>query len=61
MSVSGICEVCQEPASERCERCGSIVCTEHYDAEVGYCVACARTLERGEGSEDPEAGDTFTF
>jgi hypothetical protein len=41
MSVEGVCYICSEPASNTCNSCGGVVCTEHYDAESGFCVRCA--------------------
>lgn len=69
MSVSGICEVCENaPAIERCERCGAVVCRDHLDAELGYCTNCATEVRGGDPSPDEgdnpspgEDGDTFQF
>jgi hypothetical protein len=42
MSVEGLCQICETaPARHRCERCASLVCTDHYDADSGYCTVCA--------------------
>ena len=57
MSVSGLCQICErEEATHRCDRCGALVCDEHFDATTGYCSDCLRLL-RGEGN--PE--DVFKF
>lgn len=49
MSVSGLCEICQTArATDRCPRCGTIVCTEHFDSQYGYCLECARTAQKSE-------------
>jgi len=50
MSVTGLCQIC-EAAEARfvCERCGSLVCTEHYDEELGYCATCAAEVRAGRG------------
>lgn len=61
MSVSGICEICEDaPAVDRCERCGAVVCREHVATELGYCTRCASEVRGGDA--DPERGeDTFRF
>lgn len=42
MSVPGLCQVCELAHADRqCDRCGSFVCVDHYDAESGVCVQCA--------------------
>lgn len=44
MSVSGLCQICESAeASFRCEMCGNLVCTEHFDEAMGVCVECARS------------------
>lgn len=56
MSATGLCAICQSAeAVDRCERCGTLVCRDHLEAEVGFCVDCARSLRRGKG------GDTYQF
>ena len=47
MSVSGMCEICGEGETAfGCDRCGKLVCDEHYDRETGYCTECAAELRR---------------
>lgn len=42
MSIDGPCQVCESaPVRHRCSRCGSLVCSEHYDADTGLCTDCA--------------------
>jgi ribosomal protein L37AE/L43A len=56
MSVSGFCEICQERDVEyTCDRCGKLVCDEHFDTSIGYCVECAAELSGGE--RDGEGAD----
>lgn len=41
MSVTGLCEVCEErEVVGGCERCGKLVCEKHMDEETSYCTAC---------------------
>jgi hypothetical protein len=70
MSVSGLCEICGQPDVEyTCDRCGKLVCDEHFDREVGYCTECAAELRRGRGEggrrepgEDmPDGVDEYRF
>ncbi|GAB3680290.1 hypothetical protein GCM10028857_02810 [Salinarchaeum chitinilyticum] len=63
MSVSGLCEVCQDAqAVDRCDRCGAVVCREHFAEGLSYCTSCAAEVRGGEGSGDAErSGDTFQF
>lgn len=56
MSISGICSVCQDaPADEHCDRCGTLVCREHFDETSGCCMQCANGV--GDGVRD----DTFQY
>jgi hypothetical protein len=58
MSVSGMCEICQQPDVEyTCDRCGKLVCDDHFDTSVGYCVQCAAELGRGGGGGSGESSD----
>jgi hypothetical protein len=55
MSVAGFCEICQQPDVEfTCDRCGNLVCEDHFDASVGYCVQCAAELGGGGGGDVDE-------
>jgi hypothetical protein len=59
MSVSGLCQRCEDaPAIERCGRCGTLVCERHADDDTDLCVSCAtearrRGGERTGGDRDP--------
>ncbi|MFC7028587.1 hypothetical protein ACFQJ5_15120 [Halomicroarcula sp. GCM10025324] len=68
MSVSGLCAVCNHSDVEHtCDRCGSLVCDKHWDAETGFCVECASEVcppARGETSDSedrPDGVDTYRF
>ena len=69
MSTTGLCAICDAPDADRvCDRCGQLVCDDHFDDAVGYCVECASELGRGrthgEGAEDedlPDGVDTYEF
>lgn len=51
MSATGICEIGGEPDVDyTCDRCGKLVCDDHFDTSIGYCVECAAELSGGEGS-----------
>jgi hypothetical protein len=53
MSVSGVCQICEgAEATHRCDRCGNLVCAEHFDARTGYCADCMRTVGSGENPND---------
>ncbi|MFB6125447.1 MAG: zinc finger HIT domain-containing protein [Halanaeroarchaeum sp.] len=53
MSVQGLCQVCESaPAKYACERCGALVCADHYDADVGLCTSCAAASRRDSGDSD---------
>ena len=55
MSVSGLCEVCESGSVEDgCERCGRLVCSEHYDEPMGLCTACVSEFG---GGPDGGSGD----
>lgn len=54
MSVSGLCEICNRAdISHTCDRCGRLVCEDHFDDEVGFCVDCAAEVGRA-GDRDGE-------
>ncbi|MFB6078800.1 MAG: hypothetical protein ABEJ80_07480 [Halarchaeum sp.] len=47
MSVTGLCQICEaREARFACERCGAVVCQEHYDADLGLCQSCATETRR---------------
>lgn len=52
MSVTGICQLCESAeARHACDRCGRVVCDEHFDRESGLCIDCARDVSRSEREE----------
>lgn len=66
MSVSGLCELCQQhEVIDGCDRCGRLVCERHYDKSTGLCIDCLR--EVGGHSVDererdrPDGTDTYRF
>ncbi|MFC7136583.1 hypothetical protein [Halobaculum litoreum] len=41
MSVTGLCQVCERAAATAsCDRCGAVVCADHYDRDRGLCADC---------------------
>ncbi|PSP32596.1 hypothetical protein BRC64_06285 [Halobacteriales archaeon QH_10_67_22] len=65
MSVSGLCEVCQQPdVDHSCDRCGRLVCDDHFDEHAGFCVECTAELGggrpgQGGAEERPDGVDTY--
>ncbi|MFB6070949.1 MAG: hypothetical protein ABEJ76_07980 [Halanaeroarchaeum sp.] len=56
MSVQGLCQVCESaPATFACERCGALVCEDHYVDGRGLCRSCAS--ETGHRRDRPGSGD----
>ena len=54
MSISGLCQVCQSwEAQTQCDRCGNMVCRQHFEDSVGVCADCA--------AEADETGGERTF
>ncbi|WP_281195429.1 hypothetical protein [Halorubrum sp. F4] len=58
MSVTGLCQICENaPARHACRYCGRQVCKDHWNEAVGACTACA---EVGKGDTDRDTdGDRF--
>ena len=55
MSVTGICSVCGSADANRvCDRCGNVVCEDHYDRR-GVCTECAAEMS----GADPTDSDDF--
>jgi hypothetical protein len=54
MSVSGTCELCAlGDADWGCDRCGRLICDDHYDRQSGYCTDCAEKMRRpGKATSD---------
>jgi hypothetical protein len=72
MSVSGLCQVCEErETADGCDRCGRLVCERHVEDETGLCVECYAEVDgswRGErsgrsdrGGRGPDGVDTYQF
>jgi hypothetical protein len=66
MNVSSPCEICGGLAVEHtCDRCGSLVCEDHYSTETGLCVECTAEVGGGDqpqSAEDlPDGVDTYQF
>lgn len=67
VSVSSPCEICNvADVSHTCDRCGRLVCDEHFDDDLGLCVECAADVgadpERTPDEDDlPDGVDTYRF
>lgn len=69
MSVSSPCEICHRADAEHiCDRCGQLVCSEHFDEDLGLCTECAGEVtgeakpEQIPDSDDmPDGVDTYRF
>jgi hypothetical protein len=52
---------------DTCDRCGKLVCEDHYEESFGYCTECVADIEGGtdrttEREEDlPDGVDTYRF
>ncbi|WP_458205824.1 hypothetical protein [Haladaptatus sp. NG-SE-30] len=68
MSVSGLCQICESAeATHDCNRCGALVCVEHWNRENDLCVECLAEIggagdqeqkPSGPGKEDITPPDT---
>ena len=53
MSVAGLCEICEsETVEDGCDRCGRLVCAQHYDRTSGLCTDCL--AEMGDRPDDAD-------
>lgn len=49
MSFVGVCQVCEQAEGRHtCDRCGSLVCVEHYSTDLGVCTECAVAVRHGD-------------
>ncbi|WP_439027091.1 hypothetical protein [Haloarchaeobius sp. DT45] len=59
MSVAGLCQICEEArARQHCNRCGAMVCQNHFDREHGMCLDCTRRADPGGTTGET---DTYQF
>lgn len=69
MSVSGLCEICQQPDVDHgCDSCGQLVCDRHWDEQLGICIECSRQFGGGDRERQPtnpenmpDGVDTYEF
>lgn len=61
MSVSGLCEICETATVEDgCDRCGRLVCAQHYDEGSGLCTKCRAEIPgAGDGGGEEREGDDY--
>jgi DNA-directed RNA polymerase subunit RPC12/RpoP len=42
MSITGLCQICEQNTAEyQCSRCGTLVCEKHFVEDQGLCSDCA--------------------
>ena len=68
MSVSSPCEICRRGTVEHtCDRCGQLVCEEHFDEDLGFCLECRAEVAGSPSRRQPQPGngpdgvDTYRF
>jgi hypothetical protein len=69
MSVAGLCEICEsETVEDSCDRCGRLVCADHYDRTRGLCTDCLAEIGKQPTGEDdrqerdyPDGVDEYRF
>jgi hypothetical protein len=70
MSVSGLCQICEErEVVDGCDRCGRLVCERHFEESAGICAECYAEFGGGRGEErqpgrdgpGPDGVDTYRF
>lgn len=66
MNVSSPCELCGDLAVEHsCDRCGSLVCEDHFSSDTGLCVECQTQVggvdQQPSGDDMPDGVDTYRF
>lgn len=64
MSVSSPCEICGVgDVQHTCDRCGQLVCDDHFEESIGFCVECAAQVGGGdhipEGEDLPDGVDVY--
>jgi len=69
MSVPSPCEICNRADVDHvCDRCGQLVCSRHFDEDVGLCIECAAAIEDESQPENipssddmPDGVDTYRY
>jgi len=60
MSVAGLCEICATGTVEHtCDRCGNLVCEQHFDETTGFCVECTAEMTGDMGEQQPDPTDIY--
>lgn len=60
MSVTGLCQICeQRDAEHSCPNCGTLACEQHWDETTDLCAQCAATIQGGQTDQGsrPAASD----
>lgn len=66
MNVSSPCELCNRAdVRGSCDRCGRLVCGEHFEEDLGLCVECVAEVggdrEAVPDEDMPDGVDTYRF
>lgn len=59
MDESGACEICErDPIADGCDRCGRLVCQEHFDDELRRCTGCLSDIPRPDAADGSRGGES---
>jgi hypothetical protein len=66
VNVASNCEICgSSPVEDGCDRCGRLVCPDHFDERTGLCTACLAEFGEapsvGDGQRRPDGVDEYRF
>jgi hypothetical protein len=68
MNASSPCEICHRRAVEHtCDRCGQLVCADHFDEDLGFCLECSAEVSDSPSRREqtpepgPDGEDIYRF